>query len=69
VFTSGQHGGREVVTLPGANGVRYWGKRVKLQAGGGGAEIRCNGEVLAKEVRPGRLKNDGLAHWWVELTT
>lgn len=67
VITGGQHGGVQVVTLPDEQGRRAWGKRVRIQAGGGGAEIRCNGAVLAKETRPGRLMNDGFARWWVEL--
>jgi hypothetical protein len=66
MVTGGQHGGVEVVTLPDAQGRRIWGKRVRIQPGGGGAEIRCTGEVLAKETRPGRLMNDGFAHWWVK---
>lgn len=60
--------GREVVTLPDDQGRRAWSRNLRIQAGGGTAEIRCNGQVLAKETRPGRLKNDGLAHWWVELS-
>jgi chemotaxis protein histidine kinase CheA len=66
VRAGGQQGGTWTVTLPDETGRRSWGRRVKLQAGGGGAEIRCNGEVLAKETRPGRLMNDGFARWWVE---
>jgi hypothetical protein len=65
-ITGGQHGGVEIVTLPDEQGRRIWGKRVKVQAGGGGAEIRCNDQVLAKEVRPGQLMNDGMARWWVD---
>lgn len=58
--------GDEIVTLPDEQGRRSWGKRVKLQAGGGSASVRCNGKVLAEERRPGRLLNDGMARWWVD---
>ena len=54
------------MTLPDEHGRRSWGKRVKLQAGGGSAEIRCNGEVLAKETRPGELRVSGLNTWYVK---
>jgi hypothetical protein len=57
---------RHLVTLPDEQGRRSFGQRVRLQPGGK-QEIRCNGEVLAKAERPGRLKNDGLARWWVQL--
>jgi hypothetical protein len=60
-------GAREVVTLPDALGRRSWGRKLRIPAGGGTAEVRCSGQVLAKETRPGRLMNDGLARWWVEL--
>ncbi|TQN44397.1 hypothetical protein FHU33_3899 [Blastococcus colisei] len=60
--------GNEVVTLPDAQGRRTWARRVKLQAGGGSAVIRCNGQVLAEEHRPGTLMNDGVARWWVDAT-
>lgn len=59
-------GGRQTVTLPDESGRRSWSRRLRIQAGGGSAEIRCNGQVLAKETRPGRLLNDGVARWWVE---
>lgn len=68
VITGGQHGGVQVVTLPDEQGRRIWGKRVRITPGGGGAEIRCDGEVLAKETRAGRLKSNGLLHWWVDLS-
>ncbi|TFV49538.1 hypothetical protein [Blastococcus sp. TF02A-35] len=58
--------GIDFVTLPDEQGRRSWGKRVKLQAGGGRATVRCNGQVLAEEHRPGRLLNDGVARWWVD---
>jgi hypothetical protein len=68
VSVGGQQGGTWTVTLPDEQGRRAWGKRVRIQAGGGGATIRCNGQVLAKDTRPGRLMNDGLARWWVDAT-
>ena len=66
VSAGGQQGGNWTVSLPDEQGRRSWGRSVKIQAGGGHAVIRCNGEVLAQVTRPGRLLNDGLAHWWVE---
>lgn len=55
-----------LVTLPDENGRRSWGKTIRIPPGAGTRQIRCNGEVLAKVVRPGRLMNDGFARWWVE---
>jgi hypothetical protein len=52
VLTGGQHGGVQVVTLPDEQGRRVWGKRVRIQPGGGGAEIRSDGEVLAGASTP-----------------
>jgi len=66
VSADGQQGGDWTVTLPDEQGRRSWGKRVKLQAGGGSAVIRCDGQVLARETRPGQLLNDGMARWWVD---
>jgi hypothetical protein len=67
VSTPGQNGGVELVTLPDEQGRRSWGKRVRIPPGTG-AEIRCNGQVLAQESRPGRLVGNGLGTWWVELS-
>lgn len=58
---------RHLVTLPDVAGRRSWGQRVRFQPGGR-QEIRCNGEVLAKAERPGRLMTDGIARQWVELS-
>lgn len=59
--------GAETVTLPDDQGRRAWGRRLKVQPGGS-LEIRCNGEVLAKASRPGRLVSNGLGSFWVELS-
>lgn len=68
VSTSGQYGGIEVVTLPDQDGSRMWGKRVKLQAGGGSAKVTCGGAVLAREVRPGSLMANGTQSVWVDYS-
>lgn len=66
VHVSGQQGGTWTVTLPDEQGRRAWGRRVRIEPGGGGASVRCNGEVLAKEVRPGRFMSNGLGTFWVQ---
>jgi hypothetical protein len=57
---------RHLVTLPDEQGRRSFAQRLRLQPGGK-QEIRCNGEVLAKAERPGRLVSNGLGSFWVQL--
>lgn len=62
---TGLHPNHFVVTLPDEEGRRHWGRPVRIPPGGS-AEVRCGGQVIAKEQRPGRLVGNGLGSWWVE---
>lgn len=44
----------QTVTLPDENGKRRFGTKVRVPAGGGRAQVRCSGQVIAEGVRPGR---------------